>query len=108
MGLQEVHRREMVHRDIKPSNLMVTPEGVVKLLDLGLARFAFERATEDEVTEMGMAMGTVDYMAPEQVSDSRSVDIRADIYSLGCTLLQAAWPVARRLAGRSAGAWRSD
>jgi len=85
LGLQEVHRHNLVHRDVKPSNLMVTPQGVVKLLDLGLARLEFDRPTDDEVTETGAALGTVDYMAPEQVSDSRSVDIRADIYSLGCT-----------------------
>ena len=84
----------MVHRDVKPSNLMVTPEGVVKLLDLGLARFEFERAVDEELTGAGVAVGTVDYMAPEQVTDSRSADIRADIYSLGCTLYKV-------LAGRT-------
>jgi len=86
LGLEHVHRHGLIHRDVKPSNLMVTPQGVVKLLDLGLARFQFDPEAGDEVTGTGTAMGTVDYMAPEQISDSRSVDIRADVYSLGCTL----------------------
>ncbi|MBN2580576.1 MAG: protein kinase [Pirellulales bacterium] len=84
-GLQYVHENGLVHRDLKPSNLIVTPEGTVKILDLGLARFHFDQPT-GEVTHTGQAMGTVDYMAPEQASDSHAADIRADIYSLGCTL----------------------
>jgi serine/threonine protein kinase len=63
---------------------MVTRQGWVKLCDLGLARFAMDLG-EEEVTGTGQAMGTPDYMAPEQITDSRRVDIRADIYSLGCT-----------------------
>lgn len=86
IGLQYVHEHGLVHRDIKPSNLMVTPQGQVKVLDLGLARFHAEQPAEDDMTGVGQAMGTADYMAPEQTSDSRTVDIRADIYSLGCTL----------------------
>ncbi len=85
MGLQYVHERGLIHRDLKPSNLMLTPQGIVKILDLGLARFHFEKP-EEEMTNSGQAMGTADYMAPEQASDSHAVDIRADIYSLGCTL----------------------
>ena len=80
------HEHGLVHRDVKPSNLMLTPQGHVKLLDLGLARFQSAPASSDELTGAGQPMGTADYIAPEQVSDSRVVDIRADIYSLGCTL----------------------
>ena len=85
LGLQYIHEQGLVHRDLKPSNLMLTRQGTVKILDLGLARFHFEQS-EEEMTNSGQAMGTADYMAPEQASDSHAVDIRADIYSLGCTL----------------------
>ena len=86
LGLEEVRRHGLVHRDIKPSNIMLTAHGTVKILDLGLARFGEDKSEDEELTGSGTALGTLDYMAPEQVSDSRSVDIRADIYSLGCTL----------------------
>jgi hypothetical protein len=84
VGLEEAHRHGLVHRDIKPSNFMVTTQGVVRLLDLGLARFESDQAPE-EVTGTGQPMGTIEYMAPEQISDSHKADIRADIYGLGCT-----------------------
>lgn len=85
-GLQAAHEHGLVHRDIKPSNLMLTANGLVKVLDLGLVRFSSASdERNEEVTASGQAMGTIDYMAPEQIADSRHVDIRADIYSLGCT-----------------------
>jgi serine/threonine protein kinase/WD40 repeat protein len=86
-GLQHAHENGLVHRDIKPSNLMLTPEGTVKLLDLGLALLPeADNNNGSELTSTGQAMGTLDYMAPEQAGDSHEVDIRADIYSLGATL----------------------
>jgi hypothetical protein len=85
-GLQYAHENGLVHRDIKPSNLMLTPAGQVKVLDLGLALLQADQVDDQEMTGAGQIMGTADYMAPEQVSDSHTVDIRADVYSLGCTL----------------------
>lgn len=85
LGLQHAHERGLVHRDFKPSNVMRTADGTVKVLDLGLARLR-EGASEAGLTSPGVTMGTADYMAPEQALDSTAVDVRADLYSLGCTL----------------------
>jgi serine/threonine protein kinase/formylglycine-generating enzyme required for sulfatase activity len=84
-GLQYAHDRGLVHRDIKPSNLILSRDGQLKILDFGLARLRGGEPARAEVTAAGQVIGTADYMAPEQVSDSHDVDIRADIYSLGCT-----------------------
>ena len=87
LGLEHAHQHGLVHRDIKPSNLMLTTDGTVKILDLGLA--LLEEAQGEGVnalTTTGQTMGTLDYMAPEQGGDSHDVDIRTDIYALGATL----------------------
>ena len=84
-ALQYVAQKNLVHRDIKPSNVMVDDNGQVKLLDLGLARIQSVDGN-DEFTATGQAMGTADYVAPEQINDGRNVDGRTDLYGLGCTL----------------------
>ena len=89
LGLQHAYEHGMVHRDIKPANLMLARAGkkaVVKVLDFGLAKVSSEGQTDSGLTREGQMLGTPDYIAPEQIRDSQSADIRADIYSLGCTL----------------------
>jgi serine/threonine protein kinase len=86
-GLEHAHAEGIVHRDIKPGNLMVNTRGVVKVLDLGLARWqAASDSSSSALTESGQVFGTWDYMAPEQARNTKDADTRADIYSLGCTL----------------------
>ncbi len=84
-GLQHAFEHGVVHRDIKPSNLMLTPEGEAKILDLGLASSVVEDR-RGGLTQSGYFLGTLAYAAPEQIDRPSDVDIRADIYSLGCTL----------------------
>lgn len=99
LGLQHAHTKGMIHRDIKPQNLMVSPpKWDLKILDFGLARLAsqaWQSTAEaadgapdrpENATRAGAILGTPDYIAPEQATDAHLADIRADIYSLGCTL----------------------
>ena len=87
IGLEAIRQADMVHRDIKPSNLILSSEGVVKILDVGLALLRdADSEANDELTPAGATLGTADYLAPEQAGNSKQVDIRADIYSLGCTM----------------------
>ncbi|MFO0888271.1 MAG: protein kinase [Isosphaeraceae bacterium] len=114
-GLEHAHEKSVVHRDVKPSNLLQAADGTIKVLDLGLARLrsdAIGEATESRhPTRAGDVMGTAAYMAPEQTFDAGTVDLRADIYSLACTLhylltgrppFQAADTVAQMVAHREA------
>jgi serine/threonine protein kinase len=95
LGLAAAHKRQMIHRDIKPANIWLedlgerglsTPRFRVKILDFGLARAAGE---EGQLTQTGAIVGTPAYMAPEQ-AQSKSVDHRCDLFSLGCVLYRMA------------------
>ena len=87
IALQHAYDHGLVHRDIKPSNMMINVDGVVKLLDLGLARLSQEDDESlHELTMTGQILGTIDYMAPEQAAGQSDIGIAADIYSLGATL----------------------
>jgi serine/threonine protein kinase len=89
-ALDYAHSQGIIHRDIKPANLLRDASGVVKVADLGLARFndTLGRPPDEmgALTQAGTIMGTVDFMAPEQALGLTNIDHRADIYSLGCTL----------------------
>jgi serine/threonine protein kinase len=85
-GLQHVFEAGLIHRDVKPANLLLDRKGIVRVLDLGLARFFHDH--QDLLTlkyDGDNILGTADYLSPEQARDSHQVDIRADIYSLGAT-----------------------
>jgi hypothetical protein len=101
-GLKHAHERGMIHRDVKPDNLLLDDQGLVKVADLGLVKTPTVTAADDQLTEpcsrsgllslppemtgARIALGTPAYMSPEQCRDAATVDHRADIYSLGCTL----------------------
>lgn len=86
VGLDYAHRQGLIHRDVKPANCLVDPQGIVKILDLGLAKFSTEDRPALSSIYNDSVVGTADYLAPEQAVNSQTVDTRADIYSLGCTL----------------------
>jgi len=85
-GLQHAHELGLIHRDVKPANLLVNPQGVVKVLDLGLALFTEDLDAGLTAEFNDKVLGTADYLAPEQALNSHLVDVRADIYGLGGSL----------------------
>jgi len=89
-GLEYAHQQRIIHRDVKPSNLLRDNSGTIKVSDLGLARFRLPEPLESLPnagdTSPGTAMGTIDYISPEQARDPSTADARSDIYSLGCSL----------------------
>ena len=105
LGLAHAHEQGMVHRDIKPSNMLLTRDRKIKILDLGLGLLLEADSNATFATADGIAVGTVDYMSPEQAL-GRDVDGRSDLFSLGCAMYhlmtrQARLP--RRVADRPAG-----
>src|SRR3954463_16110578 len=83
-ALAHAHDRGLIHRDVKPKNILLTPRGVAKLTDLGLARNLDDKEAAE--SEAGKAYGTPYYISPEQIRGEVDIDFRADIYSLGATL----------------------
>ncbi|MBV9462612.1 MAG: serine/threonine protein kinase, partial [Verrucomicrobiae bacterium] len=84
-ALGYAHKKKIIHRDIKPDNLMLTPDGVIKVGDLGLAKWSTDDM-QGGMTQTGVVMGTPYYMSPEQVRGAKDIDGRTDVYSLGGTL----------------------
>lgn len=85
-GLDHAHKRGLIHRDVKPGNILVTPDGIAKVSDLGLAGFINEAANDPRA---GKIVGTADYLAPEIIRSPGDMTAVSDIYSLGCTLYYA-------------------
>ena len=88
LALQFASAKSVIHRDIKPSNIMLTSTGEVRVLDFGLAVMTLDVPLSERLTASGQVLGTPDYIAPEQIKDSRQADVRSDLYSLGCVFYE--------------------
>jgi serine/threonine-protein kinase len=84
-GLDEMHAQGLIHRDIKPHNIMLDADARAYIADFGLAK---DREASTVLTRLGQAMGSIDYMAPEQIRGSDEIDARADVYALGCVMYE--------------------
>ena len=85
-GLEHAHSKNVIHRDVKPANLLLDPKGKIRLLDMGLALVTSGDEESLTVANNENVLGTADYLAPEQALNSHTVDHRADVYGLGCTM----------------------
>jgi serine/threonine protein kinase len=86
LGLEYAHQRGLIHRDVKPGNILVTPDGVAKVSDLGLSGFVHDAENDPRA---GKIVGTADYLSPEQIKNPATITSVSDVYSLGCTLYYA-------------------
>ena len=87
-ALAYAHRKSVIHRDVKPGNVLISRKGEIKLADFGIATSADSEADDENLTAEGMTLGTPAYMAPEQFKNSKNVDYRADLYSLGVMMYE--------------------
>ena len=87
-ALAHAHERGIIHRDVKPENIVIAPHHGVVLLDLGIGRAIIASATDEQITQTDIAVGSSAYMSPEQISASQEIDVRTDLYAVGCVLYE--------------------